>query len=170
MFQIFGREGARQRAAADHAEGEPGALLVRESDDLDRSIGLDTTLLQRLRYLDACEHAERPIEVPAVVHRIYVRADEDGRSVRLSSLATAEEVPYGVLADREAGLLHVGDDEVLGGPLLIGEGEAGHAARLLFAHLRKLREPAPQALTVYHVWSTSGSFEPLRARPVTTPP
>jgi hypothetical protein len=39
----------------------------------------------------------------------------------------AEQVPRGVLADREAGL-------ILGGPLFFGEGERGYAARFLFAY------------------------------------
>ena len=163
-----GERRARQGAAADHAEGEPGALLVREGDDLDRIVGLDTTFLHRLRDLDAGEHAERPVEVPAVVHGVDVRADEDGRSVGIPPLPAAEEVPDGVLADREASLFHKGGDEVLGGPLFFREREPGHAARLLFAYLRKLREPAPQPLAVYHLCTTSGfsSFNaaPLRAR------
>jgi len=100
VLQLLFGERARQRAAADHAEGEPGALLVRESYDLDRTNGLNATLLHRLRDLDAGQHAERPIEVSASYHGVDVRADEDGRSVGVFSLPTAEQVTRSVLSDQ----------------------------------------------------------------------
>ena len=108
-----------QGAAADHAEREPGALLVRKGDDLDRVVGLYTTFLHRLHDLDASEHPERPVEVPPVVHGVHVRANEDGRSTGILALPTSKEISDGVLANREAGLLHKGGNEVLGGPFFI---------------------------------------------------
>ena len=131
-------------------------------------VGLYTTFLHRLHDLDASEHPERPVEVPAVVHGVHVRTDEDGRRVGITPFPAAEQVPRSILTDREAGLFHEGGDEILGGPFFIGERESGHAARLLFAYLRKLGEPAPQSFAVYHPCTTSrySSFNaaPLRAR------
>src|SRR5918998_3341203 len=62
-----------------------------------------------------------------------------------------DQVGGGDLADREAGLFHVGGHPVFGGPHLVGEGEPGHAAALLPAYLAELGDPAPQPLAVYHV-------------------
>src|SRR5215210_9535526 len=121
MVQVFGGEPAGQRAAPDHAEREPGPFFVREGDNLDGIFGLDTFFLHRVQDLDTSQHATRPVEVPTLVYRIDVRADEDGGSLRVLSLAAAEEVPRGVLAHRESSLFHVAGDPVFGGPLFIGE-------------------------------------------------
>src|SRR5215203_914459 len=127
VVQVSGGEMSGQGAAADHAEREPGALLVRKGDDLDRMVGAYTTFLHRLHDLDAGENPERAVEVAAVVHGVDVGTNEDGWRVGITPLPAAEEVSDGVLTDREVALFHIRGDQVLGGPFFVGEREAGHA-------------------------------------------
>ncbi len=113
--------------------------------------GLHPLLLHSLQNFDPRQHAQGAVEVPAVVDGVDVGADQDYWSIPGHSLATAEQVPRGVLAHREPGFDHVRGDPVFGGSLFIRKRQPGYAASFVLPYLAEVGDPAPKPLAVYHV-------------------
>jgi hypothetical protein len=82
------------------------ALLIREDDELERMACRDARVAQEFRHLDCAKDAHVAVVVAALRHRVDVRSRHDHRQRRVRSGAAADDVPGGVDAHFEPGVMH----------------------------------------------------------------
>ena len=105
-------KGAGDRPAAEQGGGKPHALLVGETDDLDRKGQPHAPPVQVGDAGNRRDHAERAVPFAGVAHGIVMRSQHQARQPRTVALVTAADIADGVEMRGHAGILHPRHQEI----------------------------------------------------------
>ena len=113
-------ESARDRAAAEQRGRKAHALLVGESNDLDRERQPPPAPVQIGDAGNRCEQSERAVPFAGVAHGVVMRAQHQARQAGTIAFITAADISDRIEMRGHAGLAHpakneIGGDAVFGG-------------------------------------------------------
>ena len=105
-------KGAGDRPAAEQRGGKPHALLVGETDDLDRKGQPHAAPVQIGDAGDRRDHAERSVPFAGVAHGVVMRTQHQAGQPRTFALITAADIADGVEMRGHAGISHPRHQEI----------------------------------------------------------
>ena len=105
-------KGAGDRPAAEQRGGKPDALLVGETDDLDRKGQPYAPPVQIGDAGNRGDHAERTVPFAGVAHGVVMRSQHQAGQPGTFALIAAADIADGVEMHGHSGILHPGQDEI----------------------------------------------------------
>jgi hypothetical protein len=143
---LLDAEPADERERTHHVGGEPGALLVGEERHCERARRCPAALLDGLDDLEAREHAEVAVVLPAGSHGVDVRSGHDRGAC--PGVPGADDVADRIHRDVEAQVPHPGDHQVATVAIGVGERKARTTSALGRSHLGEAHDAVHQPGTV----------------------
>jgi hypothetical protein len=120
-----------EAARAGQSVGEAHALLVAESDDLERDVEPSPLRREALGEAERGERAERAVVAAGVAHGVDMRADHQRRGARPPAFVARADVADRIDARRNAALFRPGDELLGGAPVRLRQAEPRQSGRVV---------------------------------------
>ena len=127
---------------------EAAALLVGPVHQLERRLGDDAEVVQRVHHLEPGEHAQRAVELAAGGLAVEMAAEQHRQALRIAAGAAGEHVADRIHPDGQPRRLALGAEPVAAAPVHLGQRQPPHAALRRGADLRHAHQAVPQPLAV----------------------